>query len=76
MGPPSKAGAAPEADVSPTGKPLLPVQVVPVLTAVVGLAAMGAQFLPGHTVAAHVCQGIIAFAAVLGIASPGLRAKS
>lgn len=73
--PPSPYPGTPD-PVSPTGKPVLPVAVVPVLTAVVSLAAVGAQFLPGNTVFAHVCHAVLGFAAVFGIVSPGLRSKS
>lgn len=61
--------------VSPTGKPVLPPVVVPVVTAVVALASLGAQFLPGNTVASHICHSLMGFAALFGIISPGLRAK-
>jgi hypothetical protein len=63
----------PQPSSSPTGAPVVPPAIVPWLVGLVGLAAVGAQTLPPHTLGAKVCAGIVALGGVLGLASPGLR---
>lgn len=63
------------APVSPTGKPLMPPFVVPIVGVIVAAAGVGIQFVPPHTILWHVCAFIGGLAGLLGIASPGLRSK-
>lgn len=58
---------------SPTGTPLLPPAVVPWLAALVAAAYATMLLAPEHTIAFKIAGGIVAFGALLGIASPGIR---
>jgi hypothetical protein len=66
----------PAAEVSPTGAPTVPQQVIKFAGLVVGAAALALQVLPEHTIAFKICAGIVSFGAVLGIYSQGARKKS
>ena len=58
---------------SPTGLPVIPPVFVPPLVALIGLAGVGSQMLPPHTIAFKVSSIILALGTALGLASPGLR---
>lgn len=59
--------------VSPTGAPVVPVNLVPWLVGVVGVAGVLAHTLPPHTIAAQICGLVFQFGGLLGLASPGVR---
>lgn len=60
--------------VSPTGKPVVDSQlVIKVATALVGVAAIVTQMVPPHTIAFKVASAVIAFGAMFGIMSQGVR---
>jgi hypothetical protein len=58
---------------SPTGTPLIPPFVVPWLVGLVGMAGTAVQVLPINTVAFKIANAVLAFGALIGIASPGMR---
>lgn len=58
---------------SPTGTPVIPVAVVPWLTAAVGACGIALTLLPAHTIAFHVCSVVVTIGTMFGIASPGWR---
>lgn len=60
--------------VSPTGKPVIDSQaIIKAAAALVGIAAIGVQTFPPHTVAFKVCAGIVALGSAFGIVSQGVR---
>jgi hypothetical protein len=62
---------------SPTGTPVLPPQLVPILTGIIGIAGVLGQVLPPHTIAAKACVIIsLNIGPLLAMMSPGIRKKS
>lgn len=62
-----------EPEVSPTGTPIVSPKVVPWLAALVGAAGVAVASLPPHTIGYKIAAGIVAFGALFGVVSPGLR---
>jgi hypothetical protein len=61
---------------SPTGTPVIPPSLVPILAGLVGVAGVLSQVLPQHTVAVKVCVIIsLNLGPLLGMLSPGIRKR-
>ena len=66
---------ADDSEVSPTGKPILPVALVPVLSALGAVAFAVESLTPSYTVAGKIAHGLVGLLSLAGLLSPGLRTK-
>lgn len=65
----------PEPKPSPTGKPLIPVEFIPIATVIAAGGFIASILAAPTTIVGKIGHAILGVAALLGIASPGWRTR-